>query len=293
LGFDIGTVNLARSRQPTLNLNQMNMIRMLIGCAALATCAAAQVPEFVILPESSQAPNIDRGYDKADPTAFALALRSVQFSGRTWYVKSSSGRVGPGPNYFSDSPSNVWVDDQGRLHLKITKVKNQWHCAEVISEDVFGHGTYTWELDSPVDSLDRNVVLGLFTWGAVPPDYGEIDIEFARWGSRRAYPNAQYVVQPFDLPGHMVRFDWPPNLPQSTHRFLWAPEGVLFESFIGHGAAASDLLYVWPYAQGGQPIPSDTENARMNLWLYQGNKPSDGQTVEVIIKSFHFEPLQN
>lgn len=33
------------------------------------------------------------------------------FSGYEWLVKSSVITVGPGPNYFSDSDENVWVDD--------------------------------------------------------------------------------------------------------------------------------------------------------------------------------------
>jgi hypothetical protein len=58
--------------------------------------------------------------------------RTIQFSGALWYVKSHSTPVGPGPNYFSDSPCNVWVDAQGRLHLKITREEGRWLCAEVI-----------------------------------------------------------------------------------------------------------------------------------------------------------------
>src|SRR5436305_806293 len=64
--------------------------------------------------------------------------RTISFSGYTWAVKASTGRVGPGPNYFSDSTNNVWVDTQGRLHLKITKVGGRWNCAEVINQQSLG-----------------------------------------------------------------------------------------------------------------------------------------------------------
>ena len=33
------------------------------------------------------------------------------------------------------------------------------------------------------------------------------------------------------------------------------------------------------------------ENIRLNLWLINGNPPTDNQEVEVIIKSFQFVPL--
>jgi hypothetical protein len=66
-------------------------------------------------------------------------------------VKSSAGAVGPGPNVFSDSASNVWVDGSGRLHLKLTYSKGRWRCAEVINTQSLGRGRYTFELDSPND----------------------------------------------------------------------------------------------------------------------------------------------
>src|SRR5437667_5439644 len=78
--------------------------------------------------------------------------RTISFSGYTWSVKMSAGRVGPGPNYFSDGTNNVWVDAQGRLHLKITLVKGHWYCAEIVNQSSLGYGTYRWTLDSPVDA---------------------------------------------------------------------------------------------------------------------------------------------
>ena len=45
--------------------------------------------------------------------------RSITFSGLNWLVKGSRGRIGPGHNHFSDSFDNVWVDAQGRLHLRV------------------------------------------------------------------------------------------------------------------------------------------------------------------------------
>ena len=267
---------------------------ILAASVGLASAVVAQVPDFVSLPVQSAVPLQDKGYDKADPSAVAYAVQNLQFSGYTWWVKTSSGRVGPGPNYFSDSLNNVWVDNDGRLHLKITKVKNRWYCAEVVSTDVFGYGSYKWELASPVDNLDRNVVLGLFTWSDTSEfANGEIDIEFSRWGSRSLYPNAQFVVQPYDAANHMVRFDMPAGVPESTHRFLWAPEGVIFRSAAGHWLAEPPpeaTVFDWSFLWPGWPAPTETENARMNLWLYQGVAPSDRLTVEVVFKSFTFVP---
>ncbi|MGH6635400.1 MAG: hypothetical protein ACRED0_04455 [Gammaproteobacteria bacterium] len=102
--------------------------------------------------------------------------------------------------------------------MKITRSGGRWYCAEVVSADSFGFGTYRFSLDSPVDALDPNVVLGLFTWSDDPAyNNREIDIEFTRWGDPNNQ-NAQYVVQPYTLPQNIIRFDMPPAIDQSLHQ---------------------------------------------------------------------------
>jgi hypothetical protein len=146
---------------------------------------------------------------------------TVLWGGRTWTVKSSQSRVGPGPNYFSASSDNVWVDSLDRLHLKITYRNGRWNCAEVIRAASFGYGAYTFEVATAVDDLDPNVVLGLFTWsdkGAF--NHREIDVEIARWGNPSDPTNAQYVVQPYNLAGHLQRFTASGAAP-TIHGFTW------------------------------------------------------------------------
>ncbi|HNR30783.1 MAG TPA: hypothetical protein PKI11_07820, partial [Candidatus Hydrogenedentes bacterium] len=109
--------------------------------------------------------------------------RLLFFSGREWRVKRAAAPVGPGPNLFSDGLDNVWLDRAGRLHLRIGNEGGVFRCAEVISLESFGYGAYVFHLDSAVDALDLNAVLGLFTWSdEAAYNHREIDIEFARWG---------------------------------------------------------------------------------------------------------------
>jgi hypothetical protein len=209
--------------------------------------------------------------------------KTLFFSGYTWKVKSSDSLVGTGPNYFSDSSENVWIDEQGQLHLKITKRNEKWYCAEVVSEETFGYGTYRFYLASRIDQLNENVVLGLFTWDDDPAyNHREIDIEFARWG-QVTNENAQFVVQPYYRPDNMYRFTIQLNGDNSTHSFDWRNNSITFQSSYGHNES-------WSYT--GQDIPPPgKENARINLWLFQGIPPSDGQEVEVVVAKFEFIPF--
>ena len=203
--------------------------------------------------------------------------RTITWSGQTWTVKDSgSSIVGPGPNPFSSSTSNVWVDALGRLHLRITKTKAGWVSAEVVSTRSLGYGSYRWTLASPVGALDANAVLGLFTWNDDPAyHHREIDVEVSRWGNALDPTNAQFVVQPYDNPGNLRRFTVADATP-TTHTFDWRPGAVDF---------ASTCTDPWSFTGPGVPVAGG-EQARMNLWLFQGRAPLDGQPVEVVFERF-------
>ena len=208
---------------------------------------------------------------------------TIVWAGRTWHVKSSRSAVGPGPNLFSASPANVWIDGEGQLHLRITNRGGIWYCAEIIGADSLGYGAYEFVLESPVDALDANVVLGLFTWSdRAQYNHREIDVEFARWGNAADPANAQYVVQPYDRAGNLVRFT-EPAAPWSTHVFTWRPGAVDFASTSTAGSNG------WMYNGSDVPKPGG-ETVRLNLWLFQGQPPTDGQEVEVVVRRFTFLP---
>jgi len=218
--------------------------------------------------------------------------RHIAFSNYVWAVKDhGKTQAGPGPNLFSDSTDSVWVDPDGRLHMRIRKSRGRWYAAEVINTCSLGYGTYRFYLNNEVHELDPNIVLGLFTWSDDPAfEHRELDIEVARWGDP-ANDNGQFVVQPYHLPGHIFRFAWPAGAPQSTHSFVWGNGSASFSSQIGHFDPADPA----PVIVGSYdffdaiPEPGD-ENPRINLWLTQGNAPTDRREAEVIIDRFEFVP---
>ena len=245
-----------------------------LGAVSLPTNVTAQAVASTIV-------------DRDDP-----AIRRLDFSGYNWWVKSSTGPVGPGPNYFSDSTNNVRLDAQDRLHLRITNRSNQWQCAEVVTRRSFGYGHYRFQLDSRVDNLDPNAVLGLFTWSDDPAyAHREIDVECSRWSNAADVNNAQFVVQPWDTTGHLVRYAVPANATNSAHVFTWETNRIRFQAQRGdysNSPTSSAVISSWDYTQA-MPVPGD-ENVRLNLWLVSGTPPVNGSEVEVVIRSFQFVP---
>jgi|SRR5271165_1446756 len=81
---------------------------------------------------------------------------------------------------------------------------------------------------------------------------------------------------------------------EKTHRFAWNATSVFFQSLRGHYDDNSNEFAQWlceppdPASQlGQQPVPVE-----INLWLFKGQPPQDGQEVELIVRSFKFTPMQ-
>ncbi len=173
-------------------------------------------------------------------TRVAPGTRAFHWSGYDWWVKKSSSPVGPGPNYFSDSTNNVSIDAQGRLRLRITQASNIWQCAEIVMQRTLGQGTYAFHIASPVDALDPNVVLGLFTWSDQSAfNNREIDFEAGRWAYPADYQNAQFVVQPYYSPGHLVRYRIPPAATNCVPSFNWQTNAIGFLCTTGASAVVA------------------------------------------------------
>jgi len=220
--------------------------------------------------------------------------RSISFSGYNWDVKTCVVPVGPGPNLFSDTTENVWVDSDDNLHLKITERNGSWYCSEVILRDSLGYGHYIFQITGQIGIIDENIVLGFFSWDndACVENHREIDIEFSRWGNNQDTTNAQYVVQPWNIAGNLKRWHMPTNIDSSTHGFSWNTDSIRFFSVKDHQSTQpyDSILYLWTYTGSNIPIPG-SETIRINLWLYNGTPPSNGQEVEVIISRFEYIPL--
>jgi len=118
--------------------------------------------------------------------------------------------------------------------LKILQRSGAWHCTEIVHTRSLGYGIYTFVLVSPVDQLDPNVVLGLFTWDDLAPqfNYCEIDIEFSRWGDPQAL-NSQYVIQPYIQTGNFRRFATSLTDNRSIHQFKWRKDRIHFTNSQG------------------------------------------------------------
>ena len=213
--------------------------------------------------------------------------KTIQFSGYSWVVRPSSTGAGPGPN--SWSADNVWVDTLGKLHLKLAKdaITGIWNCAEVYTKTQFGYGKYQFQVEGRVDQLDKNVVFGLFNYSG-NDGHDEMDIEFSHWGAD--YPILNYTIWP-KTNNNATRWttakDFTLDGTYTTHRFTRSKSSVLFQSL--YGFQNDNTGEFFSNTCGVSSLISTLQMpVYINLWLFNGQSPSNDAAVELVINNFTF-----
>ena len=216
---------------------------------------------------------------------------ALKFSGYTWQIRETGdSKQGPGPNHWKSS--NAFVDAKGYLHLKHTKVGNNWYCAEVTSDKSFGYGTYQWEVEGRIDTLDKNVVLGLFNYSGVDGN-DEMDIEISRWGKSTSN-NTSYTIYPAQP--LQPKANWNKtfntvlaNGENTTQRFTRnSNRSVFFQELSGFHNDNTNQIDSASCISPPSSISALSMPVHMNLWLFEAPSPSNNAEVEIIIHSFKF-----
>ena len=219
----------------------------------------------------------------------------LNFSGYEWRLKNSPHRkIGPGPNFWSQSPKNVYVDKEDRLHLKIVPAGNRWFSTEVEITEPLGYGEYCLKISCLESPLDRNAIFGFFIY---LNDRNEIDIELGRWGGETK--GGTFALQPSFFPGNLHRYSVNLTDSGSTLCFGWFPDRVEFSHYFSHYKEKVDeigtdesngIAEKWVYR--GESIPAGPLRAHINFWLYRGENPKEKKPLEITVREFNFEPLK-
>ncbi len=198
--------------------------------------------------------------------------------------------------------TNVFVDQSGYLHLKITKDGGAFTAAELFSQDNLGFGTYQWQMEGPIDKMDPATVLGLFLYGPAngigEDGHNELDIEFSKWGSSlcAGHCNADFTLYPAPGPTRLgsTENDFHINLHGHnllTARLLWTSSLVTATVMSGLQPLGNTkhVLHTWTFAPRDYlaRIPQEPVPVGVNLWCF---KKMPGIEQEVILRDFQFVP---
>src|SRR6201997_4094638 len=203
------------------------------------------------------------------PPAPALpSPKKLNFSGYEW--TTSAGPIfRAGSRHFFD-PANVWTDERGALHLRISGSPGKWAAAEVKLTRSLGYGTYRFQVRD-VSHLEPSALLTLITWDGVGTESTrrELDVELGRWGYLDG-TNVNYVVQPYYVPANYVAFRAPSGA--YTHSIRWEPGQVTFSTVAGSGNTGEGRVTARHVFTSGVPSPG-------------------GQLVRIALYVFHKGPI--
>jgi hypothetical protein len=218
------------------------------------------------------------------PAPVLPSPKILNFSGYEW--TTSAGPIfRAGSRNFVD-PANVWTDERGALHLRISGSPGKWSATEVKLTRSLGYGTYSFQLRD-VSHLEPSALLTLITWDGVGSESTrrELDVELGRWGELEN-TNVNYVVQPYYVPANIVAFRAPPGA--YTHSFQWEPGQVTFSTVAGSGNTGGRVVNRHVFTSG---VPSpEGKSVRIGLYVFhQGKIPLKNEN-EVIIDKFEYLP---
>ncbi len=219
------------------------------------------------------------------PAPVLPSPKILTFSGYEWTTSTGPIFHAGSRNFFD--PANVWTDETGALHLRISGSAGKWGAGELKLTRSLGYGTYRFQVRD-VSHLEPSALLTLVTWDGVGTESTrrELDVELGRWGYLDN-TNVNYVVQPYYVPANFVAFRAPPGL--YTHSFRWEPGKVTFSTIAGSSTTGGGSIINQHVFTSGVPTPGG-ESVRIALYVFhQGKIPLKNEN-EVIIDKFEYLP---
>src|SRR6201993_4372521 len=211
--------------------------------------------------------------------------KTLNFSGYEWTTSAGPIFRAGSRNFFD--PGNVWTDEKGALHLRISGIPGKWAAAEVKLTRSLGYGTYRFHLRD-CSHLEPSAVLTLITWDGVGTESNRraLDVELGRWGNLDT-TNVNYVVHPYYVPANFVAFRVTPGA--HTHSFRWEPGKVMFSTVAESSNTGDGRVINQHVFTSGVPSPVG-ESVRIALYVFnQGQIPLKNEN-EVIIDKFEYLP---
>lgn len=211
-------------------------------------------------------------------------VQTVKFSGYNWSIRHiKDDRNGAISDY---EPANAWTDASGALHLRITRDRNHWKCAQVTLANHFGYGTYLFSVKDTAH-FQPAATLVMFTYDELAAEHHrELDIEMSRWGNPKSR-NGDYVVQPYMFPENKVIFAVPSGL--LTHAIRWEPGRAVFTTYRGATKSGNGHIVASNTFTTGIPTPGG-ESAVIDFCDFKYSRVPLQSQEEAIIERFQYLP---
>jgi hypothetical protein len=214
----------------------------------------------------------------------APAPKTITFSGYEWLVRQTQNDR-HGMNDYDGR--NVWVDNEGLLHLLLTERDGRWTSADLRLTRSLGYGTYSFDVRD-TSQLDPSAAFSMYTFDPLGSDqnFRELTIDVSRWGEP-GNMNGQFVVQPETVPANVFRLAIPAGL--VTHSFRWEPGRVSFKTVHRNGTPRGDGVVAERLFTARVPT-AGAESLHLTLLYDRNAARPPSKAVEVVVEKFGFLP---
>ncbi len=174
------------------------------------------------------------------------------------------------------------------ITLIIDKRDEKWYCGEIYLQKPLGYGEYKFSVASPLNNLDKQMVLGFFLYhyDTTTNVLEEIDVELLRHleghddkeGAFTVHQKDQNPVPHFQKAFH-VNTDEPIDF-----TIDWRESKVGFTAVANDNTMIADTTYT-----NDTNIPGPKNMIlHINFYLFQGKPPVSGNSRSITIKEVSF-----
>jgi hypothetical protein len=235
------------------------------------------------------------------------------FAGYNWKISDGNATMNHS-NLWKADPKMQFVDQQGKLHLKLKKFFGVWYCSQIQMTRSLGRGKYEFCVENQFANPDKRIVFSIFINDDQNQDglieasknETEVNMTFTKW-NESGNSNFWYMLKPISKecigkcpPDNSCSgihcFSATGNPTQAvSHEIQWTDKNkVNLMSYRGCIVKTANPQYVITkkqFTNFNLPHPG-SERLTINLWLYGGNNPDakTGDEVEIVISAFRFTP---
>jgi len=242
--------------------------------------------------------------EESSPEVGAVATEGFDFAGQKWQVRATDN-IADTRYYCLTDRSNVRLDSEGHLILRLSQIDAIWHGAELITIDQFGFGTFKLWIEYPFRDIDRNVSFmasAINVTDDIFEGMTQAGIRYSYYGESDNKNPLSYIVYATDkkyAEEYVSEGEYEQNGTVTLHEIAILPDEIAFSSYSGKNNSSLLAKYSTKkgdYLRGDYDISFSktfpNNKFILTFCLGEFNEPEKIKDIEIKILNFEFIPYE-
>lgn len=224
---------------------------------------------------------------------------NAAFSGYKWEIRETKN-IADSRYFCLTSKKNAFIDKNGNLVLKLSKIGDTWYGGELTLDSILGFGDYSFDVQIKEGLLDANAAFAMTILNVSEEDYEgltQTGIKFSKYGEQNASNEMEYFLYATDKKISEVQVPENPFVLSqniSSHKIGIYPNYLLYSSKSPGGYF--NEFKAMKYNDSPDQIPdaltfsTTTEELKVifSLCLPESNEPVNKKEIEVLVSNFKY-----